>query len=343
MAEAADIGPSHTERQTRPAMLGVSGGNMNDRVLNMAGGGTLGALVHDSKGRLYILGNSHILGCLNKAKAGQVIIQPSLVDQGTSISQSAKDEVGRLTKYISIKFSKGKSTPANTVDAAIAAVSAGKVRTDGYIMDIGVPGTKTLKAKVGRPVKKSGRTSGLTQSIIAATNVTVDVTLYNNTSSRFKNQILIYSSGSAEAGDGGALVVDDTFNSPRPIGLLFGGNSSYALASPIDEVFKQLGVSMGGVLAKRVVARDKLADVEAPEAIALDKAMEAAGAVKARFDDKLMAIDNVVGNGVSFDWNGNPVIEVYLKRDRALTRSKIPGSLGKIPTRVVVTGEFAGM
>ncbi len=66
--------------------------------------------------------------------------------------------------------------------------------------------------------------------------------------------------------------------------------------------------------------------------------LEIASEVKARHEHDLLAIGGVVGTGVSRDEEGEPVIEVYVKRATVDARRPIPAQLEGIPVRVVVTG-----
>jgi len=65
-----------------------------------------------------------------------------------------------------------------------------------------------------------------------------------------------------------------------------------------------------------------------------------AQAIKARHSLELLAIDDVVGNGIGAGPDGEPVIEVYLGRRNALSESKIPASIEGVRVRTEVTGPF---
>ena len=70
--------------------MGSSGGNANDydsrkdssgrEYVNDCCGGTLGALVSDHSGNLYILSNNHVLAESDQARTGDTVVQPALVD-----------------------------------------------------------------------------------------------------------------------------------------------------------------------------------------------------------------------------------------------------------------------
>ena len=69
-------------------------------------------------------------------------------------------------------------------------------------------------------------------------------------------------------------------------------------------------------------------------------AIDHATKVKNRHEQNIFQIDGVVGSGVGLSKEGQPVIEVYLKEDRAEGRARIPAALDNVPLRVVITGEF---
>jgi hypothetical protein len=63
-------------------------------------------------------------------------------------------------------------------------------------------------------------------------------------------------------------------------------------------------------------------------------------AAKRRSSERLLALPDVVGHGIGLSAAGEPVIEVYLGRENAESRARIPAALDGIPVRVVVTGRF---
>jgi len=105
-------------------------------------------------------------------------------------------------------------------------------------------------------VKKSGRTSGLTRSTIAGLNATVSVAYDNECAGgaaftkTFTGQIVINNRNKGQeflqGGDSGSLLVQDQATNPKPIGLLFAGSSTYAIANSIGEVLTYLGAEMVG-------------------------------------------------------------------------------------------------
>lgn len=241
---------SHTAKQTPPIQLGTSGGSVIDLANGYCCSGTLGALVQKG-GNQYILSNSHVLcgdvvsgGNGKVATLGDDVSQPGLIDANCSYATAniVADLSSLSTTY----------PPASTpnVDCAIAQVKAGMVRTDGAILEIGTISASTVAAYVGQPVKKSGRTTGLTRNKITALNATVNVgyetecagTTYTKT---YTGQ-LVAGRKFISAGDSGSLMVEDVTTNPRAVGLLFAGSSTTAIANPINAVLSQLGATMVG-------------------------------------------------------------------------------------------------
>lgn len=243
----------HTARMPRPIELGVSGGNANDLANNYCCSGTLGALV-TKNGIQYILSNSHVFAGdtdnntndPDVATLGDPINQPGLID--VSCQKLTADFVANLSSLST------NINPLANVDCAIAQVIPGMVRTDGSIYEIGVISSTILEPYLNLAVKKSGRTTGLTRSYINAINMTVTVgyeTECNGDaySKTFTGQIGIYQKRSSflNSGDSGSLMVEDVATNPRPVGLLFAGSTSSAIANPISAVCSWLGVTMVGI------------------------------------------------------------------------------------------------
>jgi hypothetical protein len=237
------------QKQTPPISLGTSGGWAYDLVNRFCCGGTLGALVQIGT-TPYILGAGHVLegdtvlgGNRRIARTGDRIIQPGLIDE--QCNRFLAQSVGTLLKKRSIATS-------NT-DCGIARVIGGMVRTDGAILGIGTISRNTAAAALNQPVKKSGRTTGLTHSHVSGLNGTVNVvftrechgTKYQKT---FHGQIVVSNPSQQflRPGDSGSLLVEDVSPNPRAIGLLFSGNKSSAFANPIDQVLNFLGASLVG-------------------------------------------------------------------------------------------------
>jgi hypothetical protein len=243
-------GVSHTAKQTPPIQLGTSGGWRFDLANGFCCGGTLGSLVSIG-GVQHILSNYHVLeadivpgGNTRVALTGDPVIQPGLIDINCNAANG--QDVATLVKRSSL--------PASNVDAAVAAVIPGMVRTDGAILEIGTISSQTVAASINQPVKKSGRTTGLTRSKVSGLNATISVTYDNECAGgtaftkTFTGQIVIANRGSRflAGGDSGSLMVEDIAANPRAVGLLYAGSSSTAIANPIGHVLSFLGATMVG-------------------------------------------------------------------------------------------------
>jgi len=231
---------SHTAKQTPPIQLGTSGGWANDIANGFCCSGTLGSLVSVNSTQ-YILSNYHLLEG-DGEPAGAPVIQPGLVDVGCNASRA---QVVAHTSGI-------KSLPNSNVDAAIAPVVSGMVRTDGSILEIGTISKSTVAAFIGQPVKKSGRTTGLTQSTVSGLNATVSVHYESSCAGSaaftktFKGQIVVANSGSRflNSGDSGSLMVENLSPNPRAVGLLFAGSNLATIFIPIDNVLTALNITI---------------------------------------------------------------------------------------------------
>jgi hypothetical protein len=376
----ADNGAAHQADQVRPIMLGVSGSSIE--FLEVEGisycySGTLGALVEDvtDPNLIYVLSNNHVLARENAATVGESVIQPGLLDENgvpTSCSTAGTDYtpyvIGSLSDWVPISFKAlpfGRAT--NTIDAAIAQVDAFDVDSEGFILDIGVIDPVPASAAVDMPVKKSGRTTGLTQGMVAAVDVSIAVG-YSSGYGLFKKQVRIAANpGEAfiRGGDSGSLLVTDPADgtAPQAVGLLFAGNDtgSDAFANPIEDVLAAFGVNMVGCAESTACSEGVSSGggggggggggnkgggngggrpTAGFEPFGLDLASQA----KARHEDELFGIRGVVGTGVGADEDGNAVIEVYVKGAAKKTKKTvgqpIPDELDGVPVRVIETGEI---
>jgi hypothetical protein len=264
---------AHQAQLATPIALGSSGGNNDDYDTNSKDqvtdccGGTLGALVESSSGTQYLLSCNHVLARSDQATAGELIVQPGLIDANCVPYDQGGTEtpVGALTGFVKLDGS-------GNVDAAIAQVSSGAVNASGNILELGAlqsngtlasapPGVSSSSGKgetgtLSMTVAKSGRTTGLTCASIAAVNLDIQVSYYTNCAETdpyytksFSNQIGIEGNQFSDAGDSGSLVVDTA--DAEPVGLFFAGGVdqtsgvSEGIANPVSDVLSELGTQMG--------------------------------------------------------------------------------------------------
>jgi hypothetical protein len=246
---AGNVAVSHTARQTAPIYLGTSGGWGYDLANGYCCGGTLGSLVQID-GVQYILSNYHVFeadivpgGNNLIASTGHPVIQPGLID--VQCNANSGQEVGRLVQIHALPYA--------NVDAAIAQVTPGMVRTDGAILEIGPLSSQTVALFLNQAVKKSGRTTGLTRSRVTGLNATILVTYENECAGgaaftkTYTGQIVVANNGSKflNSGDSGSLLVEDVATTPRAAGLLYAGSSTAAVANPIAEVLEYISAVTG--------------------------------------------------------------------------------------------------
>ena len=330
-------GSDHTARQPRPILLGVSGGSATDSANGFCCSGTLGAVVTNGL-KQYILSNTHVFagdvtvgGNGRISAVGDDIDQSGLVDVGCQYI--AGDIVADLTDWAPFgQFN---------IDAAIAEVRAGQVRSDGAILDIGTIANTTVSAFVGQGVKKSGRTTGLTRSAISALNATVNVGYTdecagNNFTVGYTGQVLISNKASRflNSGDSGSLMVEDVATNPRAVGLLYAGSSSIAVANPIGDVLNHFGVSMVGAAASAAVSTAETGPTSA-------RGLARAIAIQERHSRELLNVPGAVGHAVGV--GNSPVIKILVQQLTPRSQAAAPRQLEGVPVVLEEVGEIRGM
>lgn len=212
-----------------PIWSGVSIGNDKE-----CAAGTLGCVVKDINGKTYILSNNHVLARENKAALGERIDQPGRIENNCGVS----GQVAKLSNFTPIIM---RRTATNTIDAAIAEFTAPGFTSQMALGNAYTPTATPMNAFLNQAVKKVGRTTGLTQGIVTAINVTV-VVRYSKSSAGFVNQVFITPGGFSAAGDSGSLIVDESSN--NPVGLLFAGGTTGTFANDINTVLNKFGVTV---------------------------------------------------------------------------------------------------
>ena len=220
----------------RPLIGGISVSALAGELYIYAG--TLGMVTYDNK----ILSNAHVIAMDPDDNAflelGTTIIQPGTLDGGTSANQ-----VGELESYIPITFhvaQVGKPVH-NYADAAIAALDPEVEGLSGWQFDedgdYQVSGTTTVSE--GDTVRKSGRTTGVTENTVDVDNASVWVEYGWHKYAYFVDQIAVFQPFS-DSGDSGS-VVD---KGGEFVGLVFAGNPDYSIVCKASYIIEGLGISV---------------------------------------------------------------------------------------------------
>ena len=215
--------PPIYQRRLRPALPGVSIGHYQVTA------GTFGALVREG-GDVYILSNNHVLANENRGAVGDPVLQPGKYDGG----RPDRDAIAHLAEFVPLE-----TEATNTVDAALATPT---VRDDvaPELLHIG-PVKGDADPEIDLAVRKSGRTTRLTEGRITATDVTLRV-WYSEGPLVFTDQFLVSApAGFSGPGDSGSLIVDGENHS---VGLLFAGSPIVTVANRWSNVAKALKVKL---------------------------------------------------------------------------------------------------
>ncbi len=214
----------------------LSGGNSVSHFLAPAG--TVATMVRDAlwPAAPGILSCNHVIAALDRARWGDVVLQPATGDGG----RAPYDVCGVLARSVPVRF--GWAGP-NLVDAAVAHVGA--AASVPSIEGVGAPvGVRSGNAaQPGDLVFKVGRATGLTAGRIVAVSATGWIPyppiLGGPSVALFCDQII--TTGMAAFGDSGALLLDASSNA---IGLLFGGSPTHTFFNDVAHVQRQLAIAI---------------------------------------------------------------------------------------------------
>ncbi len=367
----------HKAQQVPPIQLGATGSNIDLEVPCYVG--TLGSLLKDQDGNLYILSNTHVLAGVNEGTIGALVppgdeIQHAgALDSGffpevcNNLGGLGVDIVANLWDYvplIDVELSED-----GIVDAAIARVRTdcedehghmvSCVNTIGRILDIGpINPNVVVNPTVGMPVKKSGRTTGFTRGEIFDTDAAILVN-YGPFSSLYEHQLAIVGTEPVDSfsdnGDSGSLIVLDEpyYAKSRPVGLLFagkgkdfmdGGFADLTIAHPIQDVLDAFadGDAESGDEYDLTFVGDPPPDSPSDSQGRSDPRMEEAVKVHKKYSKSLLSLPEVVGHGVgrSNGVTGDAVIHVYLKKRTPEALRALPTSLEGVAVKAIMTGKF---
>ncbi len=243
-------------KRMRPAQPGISIGNYRITA------GTFGAVVYDRETRQpLILSNNHVLanatnGRDRRAGIGDPILQPGAHDGG----KLPGDTIGRLQRYIPVEAAFGldaqytvsrlwsprllstegeeQGIRSNTVDCALAEpLEPDLIKPE--VLGLGTP-QGTAEPELDMRIRKSGRTTGVTEGEILVKDVVLRVDFGDVGIAIFSDQVV--SNIKSGPGDSGSLIMDED---NRALGLLFAGGNNLTVFNRISNVTKALGVDFG--------------------------------------------------------------------------------------------------
>jgi hypothetical protein len=160
----------------------------------------------------------------------------------TTSAQAASTVSGPVIASAASMTVKAQSLVAdNSYDAALAR-PLNPDMFSGEILGVGrMKGTKA--PTLGMALRKSGRTTGITDGMVTLLNATVNVayqTSEGTKTARFTNQVI--SQAMSQGGDSGSLIFDPT--DFKAVGLLFAGSSVATIFTPIDVVLGALNIEL---------------------------------------------------------------------------------------------------
>jgi hypothetical protein len=227
--------------RTRPSVFGgISVGNAGYPTIS----GTLGLVVigtgyqETTLGQPYVLSNAHVLALGSNVQflpKGTYILQPGGADGGLD---SDYYRIGKLSNWIPIVFNDPGAT--NYADAAIGSLTAtsrvGDVlnsRNNGFYH---LSGSTTVS--YFDTVRKSGRTSGVSQATVIYPSSSVKVYYSDTTYATFSDQII--TTVMSKPGDSGSAVD----KGGKFVGLLFAGSNSITVVSKAQHILSPLGIDV---------------------------------------------------------------------------------------------------
>jgi hypothetical protein len=229
LVKEGETGPLERTGRYRPILGGISIGHFNITA------GTLGIILKDRDGDDVILSNNHVLACSSsvgkqRAQVNDDILQPGRYDGGLR----PQDRVAGLKKWVPID-----ETGINYIDAATAKIDSG-IQFKYEILDLVYPkGFGT--AKVNEFVKKSGRTSEVTNGPVYTDNATVTIN-YGEFIATFTDLYLVINPFGSP-GDSGSAVLN---SNNELIGLLFAGSLSHTAVCKIQKMVDAFGLRLPG-------------------------------------------------------------------------------------------------
>ena len=325
----------------RPIKMGVSISNTTSSSVIYTG--TAGMRVHafSNPNRKYILSNNHVLGaggpdlCPNQADIFPPrmtwSLQQGTLDLGFDPGNDSTYLVAIDFNLVPINFAAGAQ---NTVDAAIAFTTPAFASAE--ILGLGQPNPVLGVAKVGMPITKSGRTTGVTTATVLAVNASVSVNYGSCGTASYVGQV-ITTGGLGASGDSGSVVLEQGTNTP--VGLYFAGSAITGIMNPILDVYLALKVFVDTDAPAAVASEEDLLNQAA--ALPVNSRIEVLKKIQARHQARLLAVNGVRGVGIGLNESGDGyALVVFGEKITAVLRRAIPGTVEGAAVRLIESGVF---
>ncbi|GAA2663136.1 MULTISPECIES: S1 family peptidase [Actinosynnema] len=201
--------------------------------------GTLGALVRARGTHRPMALTAFHVACVDDAwEVGDPMVHPSRVDGGHPV----RDRIATLAR----------AALSSRVDAAALLLHAR--HTSPEVVGLG-PVLGAADARVGSPVRKRGRTTGITAGVVASTDAVIRLDYGAGIGVRtLHDQIRVETPGFGDHGDSGAVLLDEE---NHVVGLYCAGSPHRSFANPVGPVLDQLDVYLltPGGLGSRTLGR----------------------------------------------------------------------------------------
>lgn len=217
--------------------------------------GTIGGIFYDKDNDVVILSNFHVLTPDGKAKIGDIIYQPGIIDakenlkfRGWTRPLEKLPYVGTLKHHSNVN-----TTQPNKHDSAIAKINEDLVKSgfvDLIYPQLGKPLAGFGTVEVNSNVYKVGRTTGFTAGKILATSATFQIP-YDFGIATFHDCII--STSMSQSGDSGSIGINEKMEA---FGLLFAGSNKVTLYNPISHVKDYYGLQVINNISRPQVTDD---------------------------------------------------------------------------------------
>ena len=219
----------------RPIPAGVSCGHPSVSAGSVGLPGIVSQWADDDA--TYLLTNAHIAAPLGESDLGDPLLQPGVADWG--IAANAEDAIGELADICDID-----AGGANRTDSALVKVPEGAVAPRDAVGLPGIAGL-SLDPPTDAPYVKTGRTSGVTKSLVRSRLARITIDDYFDHIAGFDARVsfqdITVFNGFAEPGDSGSpigVIDDDGFQVSH---LLFAGGEDRSFGVPLRNLMNEHG------------------------------------------------------------------------------------------------------